>query len=410
MACPTSGGAAWFPLAIVLPLAWAVAPALPAAEPKMDKLWVYVGTYTQKESKGIYRFQLDPATGNLTGRALAAEAKNPSFVAIHPNHRFLYAVSEVENLDGKRTGGVSAFAIDPGTGDLRRLNEQPSGGAGPCHLVVDRAGKHVLVANYGGGSASVLPIEPDGRLGKATAFVQHQGSGPNPRRQEGPHAHSINLDAADRFAVVADLGLDKVFVYRFDPLKGTLTANDPPSVSVAPSPYPLPQSQGGEGRVRGAGPRHFAFHPNNRNAYVINEIASMVTAFRYDAERGVLEPLQTVSTLPKGFSGNNSTAEVQVHPSGKFLYGSNRGHNSIAIFAIDPMTGRLSPVGHQSDQIKTPRNFGIDPTGSYLLVANQDSDSIVVFRIDPQTGELRPTGTRVEVPIPVCVKMMPIPR
>jgi 6-phosphogluconolactonase len=240
----------------------------------------------------------------------------------------------------------------------------------------------------------VLPIEPDGRLGKATAFVQHHGTGPNPQRQEGPHAHCINLDAANRFAVVADLGLDKVLVYRFDPVKGTLTPNDPPSVAVAP----------------GAGPRHFAFHPNGRNAYVINEIASTVTAFRYDAQRGVLEPLQTISTLPKDFHGNNSTAEVQVHPSGKFLYGSNRGHNSIAIFAIDPMTGRLTPVGHQSSQIKTPRNFGIDPTGTYLLVANQDSDSIVVFRIDTQTGDLQPTGTKVEVPVPVCVEMMPMKR
>jgi 6-phosphogluconolactonase len=190
------------------------------------------------------------------------------------------------------------------------------------------------------------------------------------------------------------LGLDKLFVSRFDPVKGTLTANDPPWVSVAP----------------GAGPRHFAFHPNGRNAYVINEIASTVTAFRYDGQRGVLEPQQTISTLPKAFHGNNSTAEVQVHPSGKLLYGSNRGHNSIAVVAVDPMTGRLSLVGHQSDQIKTPRNFAIDPTGSYLLVANQDADSIVVFRIDAQTGELRPTGTRVEVPVPVCVKMMPIQR
>jgi 6-phosphogluconolactonase len=360
----------------------------------MDKLWVYVGTYTQKESRGIYRFDFDLASGKLTSRALAGEAKNPSFLAISPDHRFLYAVSEIEDFDGKKSGAVSAFAIDPRTGNLSLLNHQPSGGAGPCHLVVDRAGKNVLVANYGGGSVSVLPIEPGGRLGKATAFIQHKGSGPNPRRQEGPHAHSINLDAANRYAVVADLGLDKVFVYRFDPDKGTLTENEPPFVSVGP----------------GAGPRHFAFHPNNRNAYVINELESTVTAFRYDGTRGILEPLQTVSSLPKDFKGSNSTAEVQVHPSGKFLYGSNRGHNSIAAFGIDPKTGRLTPVGPQSDRIKTPRNFGIDPTGTYLLVANQDSDSIVVFRIDGQTGELRPTGNMVEVPTPVCVKMMPIAR
>jgi 6-phosphogluconolactonase len=364
-----------------------------AAEPSLDKLWVYVGTYTQKgTSKGIYLFDFDPASGKLTSRALAAKAKNPSFLAIAPDRRHLYAVSEVENLDGKRSGGVSAFAIDPGSGDLSLLNQQPSGGAGPCHLVVDRAGKHVLVANYGGGSVSVLPIEPDGRLGKATAFVQHKGSGPNRERQEGPHAHSINLDAANHFAVVADLGLDKVFVYRFNPEKGTLAPNDPPSVSLTP----------------GAGPRHFAFHPNGTHAYVINEIDSTVTPFAYDGGRGTLEPIQTVSTLPQGFKGNNSTtAEVQVHPSGRFLYGSNRGHNSISVFAIDAKTGRLRWVGNQAEGIKTPRNFGIDPTGKYLLVANQDSDSIVVFRIDGQTGELHPTGVTVEVPMPVCVKFLP---
>lgn len=385
------GGRCRLSLMMVLALASAASTCLPAAEPTSDTLRVYVGTYTQKGSQGIYRFDFDPASGKLTSRALAGQAKDPSFLAIAPDHRFLYAVSEVEDFDGKKSGAVSAFAIDATTGDLRLLNHQPSGGAGPCHLVVDRAGKHVLVANYGGGSVSVLPIEPGGRLGQATAFVQHKGSGPNPQRQEGPHAHSINLDAANRFAAVADLGLDKVLVYRFDPEKGTLTENDPPFVSVAP----------------GAGPRHFAFHPNGTNAYVINEIESTVTAFRYDGEHGILEPLQTISTLPKDFKGSNSTAEVQVHPSGKFLYGSNRGHNSIAVFAIDPKTGRLSHVRNQSDRIKTPRNFGIDPTGAYLLVANQDSDSIVVFRVDAATGELQPTGTKVDVPMPVCVKFMP---
>ena len=383
-----------FSLASVLALAFVASLPLSSAEPKMDKLWVYIGTYTEKGSKGIYRCELDLASGRLTSPTLAAEAKNPSFVAIAPDHRFLYAVSEVEEVDGKKSGGVSGFAIDPRTGDLSLLNHQLSGGTGPCHLVVDRTGKHVLVANYGSGSVSVLPIEAGGRLGKATAFIQHQGSGPNPQRQQGPHAHSINLDTANHFAVVADLGLDRVFVYRFDPTKGTLTANEPPSVSVAP----------------GAGPRHFAFHPNGRNAYVINELNSTVTAFGYDGQRGILDPIQSVSTLPKGFKGRNYPAEVQVHPSGKFLYGSNRGHNSIAVFAIDPQTGKLKPVGHQSDKIKTPRNFAIDPTGTYLLVANQDSDSVLVFRIDPDTGELRPTGNAVEVPTPVCLKMMPMGR
>jgi 6-phosphogluconolactonase len=364
--------------------------APPNKEPAMDKLWVFIGTYTGGASKGIYRCELDLATGKLTEPVLAGKTKDPSFLAIHPNHRFLYAVGEIDNFKGKNAGAVSAFAIDPKTGDLTMLNQQSSGGAGPCHLVVDRHGKHVLVANYSGGSASVLPIGDDGRLGTATAFVQHKGSSVKPQRQEAPHAHSINLDPANHFAVVADLGLDKVLVYRYDGDKGTLTPNDPPSVSVAP----------------GAGPRHFAFHPNGHYAYVINEIANTVTAFSYDPESGVLKQVQTATTLPKNVKGESYTAEVQVHPSGKFLYGSNRGHNSIAVFALDPETGRVRAEGQQGHQIKVPRNFGIDPTGAFLIVANQDGNSLVVFRIDPQTGALTPTGSMVDVPMPVCVKMM----
>jgi 6-phosphogluconolactonase len=355
----------------------------------MQKLWVYVGTYTKKGSKGIYRFDLNPASGQLTARALAAQTTDPSFLAIHPNQRLLYAVGE---LDGK-TGAISAFAIDAKTGDLTFLNRQSSGGNGPCHLVVDLQGKNVLAANYGGGSVCVLPIQNGGKLGEATAFVQHAGSSVNKERQREPHAHSINLDAANRYAFVADLGLDKVLVYRFDAGKGTLSQNDPPAADIAP----------------GSGPRHFAFHPNGKTAYVISELKNTVTALSYDAEHGVLKTLQSISTLPKAFKGTSYTAEVQVHPSGKFLYGSNRGHNSITIFAIDQETGKLKFVGNQGSQIKTPRNFGIDPTGKYLLVANQDSNSIVVFRIDAETGKLAPTGTVVEVPMPVCVKMMAAP-
>ncbi len=345
-------------------------------------------------SKGIYRLELDLASGKLTPRGLAAEATNPSFLAVHPNQHFLYAVNEVSEFGGKRFGAVSAFTLDPKTGDLTLLNQKASGGVGPCHLVVDRQGKHVLAANYGSGSACAIPIQADGSLSHDIHVVQHKGSSINPKRQEGPHAHSINLDAANRFAFVADLGLDKILIYRFDTTKGTLMPNEPPSVALAP----------------GAGPRHFAFHPNGRNAYVINELQNTVTPLSYDPERGVLKTLPSVTTLPQGFSGTSSTAEVQVHPSGRFLYGSNRGHNSIAIFTIDPTTGELKPVGHQSSQIKTPRNFSIDPTGTYLIVANQDADSLVVFRIDPKTGELTPTGSATEVPKPVCVKMIPMQR
>lgn len=358
-----------------------------------QKYWVYVGTYTgdPSDGKGIYRFEFDAATGRLTQRALAAETKNPSFLAIHPNHRFLYAVGELDRFLGKNSGAISAFAIDPKTGDLTLLNQQPSSGAGPCHLVVDKQGKHVLAANYSGGSVCVLSIEADGRLSPATAFQQHHGSSVNKQRQEGPHAHSVNLDAANRFAFVADLGLDKIMIYQFDAEKGALTPNDPPATEIA----------------AGSGPRHFAFHPNARHAYVINELASTVTVMDYDSEGGVLKPVQTISTLPKGFAGDSTCAEVQVHPSGKFLYGSNRGHNSIAVFTIEADSGRLTAAGHQSQDIKIPRNFAIDPTGNFLLAANQDSNSIVVFRINRKTGELTSNGSKADLPMPVCVKMMP---
>jgi 6-phosphogluconolactonase len=355
---------------------------------------VYVGTYTGSKSKGIYLFHLDMATGKLTPAGIAAECANPSFLALHPNGRFLYAVNEVSDFDTANSGAATAFAIDRETGKLTLLNQQSAKGAGPCHLTVDPSGKNILVANYGGGSVAVLPIQPDGRLGEATAFVQHQGSSVNPGRQKEPHAHSINVDAANRFAFAADLGLDKVLVYRFDPQKGTLAPNDPPAAAVAP----------------GAGPRHFAFHPDGRRAYVLNEIDSTVTAFDYDAKTGTLKTLQTLPTLPTGFQGNNSTAEVVVHPSGKFLYCSNRGHDSIAIFTIDAQSGRLTAAGHQPTGGKTPRNFNVDPTGAYLLAANQDSDSIAVFRIDPITGALTPTGPTVQAPTPVCIRFLPTDR
>ncbi len=374
---------------LVLP---SIATMAHAEEPaKMTKLWVYLGTYAGGKSKGIYRCELDLATGKLSEPALAAETKNPSFLAVHPNHRFLYAVGEINDFGGKKTGAVSAFSLDAKSGELKPLNQKPSGGAGPCHLVVDRQGKSVLVANYGGGSAAVLRIEEDGRLGEQTAFVQHTGKGSDPARQEGPHAHSINLDAANRFAFVADLGLDQVLIYRFDADKGALAKNEPPSVSLPPR----------------SGPRHFAFHPDGRHAYVINELANTITAMQYDAEKGILKTIQTVSTLPEGYKKPTWTAEVQVHPSGKFLYGSNRGHDSIAIFAIDEKSGELTPAGRQGAGIKTPRNFGIDPTGQFLLAANQDGDSVLVFRIDAKTGALEATGAKVEVGKPVCVKFVP---
>jgi 6-phosphogluconolactonase len=361
-----------------------------AASAQEAAVRVYIGTYTGEHSRGIYLSQLDPATGALSPAELAGEVKNPSFLAIHPNRKFVYAVSEVADAGGKPTGAVSAFAVEPKSGKLKLLNQQSSQGAGPCHLVVDATGKCVLVANYGGGSCAALPIGTDGRLGDATAAIQHVGKSVNPGRQEGPHAHSINLDPANRFAFVADLGLDKVLIYRFDPAKGSLAANDPPSAAVAP----------------GSGPRHFAFHPSGKFAYVINEIANTVTAFAYDAARGSLREIQTITTLPEGYKETSYTAEVVAHPSGKFLYGSNRGHDSIAIFTIEAATGKLTAAGHQSTGGKTPRNFAIDPTGKWLLAENQGSGTIVVLQIDPKTGGLKSTGHTLEVASPVCVRMV----
>lgn len=365
-------------------------PGSSAAGP--SRFRVYVGTYTGTGSRGIYLLEFDSNTGALTPKGLAAESLSPSFLAIHPSRRFLYSVNEAAEVGGKKGGAVSAYAIDPATGALTFLNQESSQGAGPCHLVVDRAGKNVLVANYGGGSIAVLPVLADGKVGPATASIEHAGTVADPRRQGGPHAHSINLDAANRFAVVADLGLDRVFVYRFDPAKGTLVPNDPPFTRVA----------------KRSGPRHFAFHPDGRHAYVINEINCTVTAFDYDPEKGVLTEIQTVPTQPVKVEPRHSTAEVVVHPSGKFLYGSNRGHDSIAMFAIDPASGKLTSLGNEPTQGKTPRNFAVDPTGRFLLAENQDSGTIVVFKIDPSTGKLQPTGQSAQVAKPVCIKFLAI--
>ena len=352
---------------------------------------VYIATYTQGKSEGIYVYRMHPS-GALEFVSKATGVDNPSFLDIHPQGRYLYAVNEVGEFAGKPSGAVSAFAIDSQTGELTYLNQQPSRGTGPCYLSVDQTGKFVLVANYGGGSVSVLPIQDDGRLGEATDFIQHQGSSVNPRRQEGPHAHSIVLDKANRYAFAPDLGLDKIMIYRLDLTQGKLIPNDMPWAQVK----------------AGAGPRHFDFHQTSRYAYVINEIDSTLTAFAYDGTKGTLRELQTVSTLPEDFKGTSHCADLHVSPSGKFVYGSNRGHDSIVIFAIDEDTGKLTYIGHELTQGKTPRNFAIDPTGAFLLAANQSTDTIVTFHIHPQTGKLTPTGHVTRVPMPVCLKLLPV--
>lgn len=376
-------------LAVVLGVA-ATASMVRADVKVADKYWVFIGTGGGKLAKGIYRCEFDTTTGTLSKPELAAEAANPNFVAIHPNGKFLYAVANIM-ANGKSQGGVIAYAIDGKTGALTKLNEQASGGAGPCHVNVDRAGKNVLIACYSGGSVNAFPIGDDGKLKEATGFVQHKGSGGDPKRQAGPHAHSINLSKDNRFAIVADLGLDQLLVYKLDADKGTLTPNDPPFTKTAPA----------------AGPRHFAFAPAGNLAFVINEMDSTLSSLSYDPQKGTFKTLATVSTLPKDYKGTgNSTAEVVVHPNGKFVYGSNRGHNSIAAFKYDEKTGDMSPIGHATQDINTPRNFNIDPTGQYALVGSQGGNQVVVFKIDQQTGELKPTGNKVEVGTPICIRFL----
>jgi 6-phosphogluconolactonase len=374
-------------LAFTLPLVGWGAPATEPAAATPKPMHVYFGTYTGNASKGIYSSEFDPAAGRLSAPQLAAEVASPAFLALHPNRRFLYAVNEVGTFNGQPGGAVSAFAIQPETGNLTLLNQESTRGGGPCHLVVDPSGKALLVANYGGGSIAALPIRASGELDPVQAFVQHTGSSVNARRQTAPHAHGIYLDAANKFAFVPDLGMDQILVYRWNPETVVLDPHDPPAARLAP----------------GAGPRHFAFHPTGRFAYVINELLNTVTAFTYSPTEGVLREIHTITTLPEGFTDPSSTAELVVHPSGRFLYGSNRGHHSIAIYAIDPANGRLTLAGHEPTQGRTPRNFAIDPTGNWILAANQDSNNVVVFRVDLQTGLLQATNHSIEIPTPVCV-------
>jgi len=376
-------------LILLLPLANFATPAA------SGKYLFFVGTYTEPAtgSKGIYSYRYDASTHEITPLGLAAETTNPSWVALSPNGQFLFAVNELGNYKGPNSGGVSAFSVDHSTGKLTFLNEVGSRGADPCYVTVDKTGKWVLVANYTGGSVAVFPVTEDGKLGEASSFVQHTGHGTDPKRQEAPHAHSINLSPDNRFAYVDDLGLDQVLVYKFDAAKGTLTPNDPPYAKI-------------EG---GSGPRHFALRADAKFAYVVSEMKGTVTVLANDTHAGSLRPIQTVSTLPAGFKGNIEDAEIEIHPSGKFLYASNRGDgNSIAIFAIDAAKGTLTPIDITSTQGKTPRNFAIDPSGTLLLAENMESNNIVVFRIDQNTGKLTPTGKVLEISQPVCVKFLAV--
>jgi len=355
------------------------------------ELLVYIGTYTRTEEQGIHWLKLDMGTGKLTASGKLSGQKNPSFLAIHSNKKFLYAVNEIGNYKDEKAGAVSAYSIDQKTGALTFLNQQSSKGGAPCHLVLDATGRNVLVANYTGGSVASLPVSRKGRLRPASSFIQHTGSSLLKPRQAAPHSHSINVSPGNKFAVVADLGLDRVLVYGFDSKGGKMT----PAGFVKVTP--------------GSGPRHFAFHPSGKFAYLINEITLTLNVFVWDEMRGKLNELQTIATLPVERGKGMSTAEVQVHPNGRFLYGSNRGHDTIAVFRIDQKTGKLSAVQHQSTLGKTPRNFGIDPTGKYLIAANQSSGDLFTFSINRDSGELKPTGYSIKVPMPVCVKFLDLP-
>lgn len=361
-------------------------------------IFVYVGTYTEPpngKAAGIYVYRMDPSTGALTHVRTVPGLANPSFLAFDPAQRFLYAVNETVTSAGQPGGEVSAFALDAAAGILTFLNAQPSHGTAPCHLCVDPTGRYVLTANYGSGQFVVHPIESDGRLGAVTDVVRHIGSGPNARRQEGPHAHMVTFDPSGRYALLVDLGIDRTLVYRLESVRGKLVPHDiTHSGATRQSSAPA---------APGAGPRHIAFHPNGHYAYVINELGSTVDVFAWDADAGTLSPLQTIPTLPADYAGRSTTAEIAVHPSGQFLYGSNRGHDSIAMFAIDQSSGQLTALGHTPTQGKDPRNFAIDPTGTFLLAANQNSGTVVTFRIDPSTGTLSATGNVAPIPTPVCL-------
>ena len=354
-----------------------------------DKTIVYVGTNTRgNDSKGIYICDLDMSTGELELLEHGPQVESPSFLAVHPNKQLLYACNSVGGPG--EPGALSAFAIDPGSGGLALLNQESSVGQGPCHVSVDHQGKVAMATNYSGGSVCMLPILADGRLGPATSFHQYQGSSVHPRRQTQPHAHSIWPDPSNGYALACDLGTDKVMIYAMDLAQGKLVPARTPYARIQP----------------GAGPRHLDFHPNGRWVYVVNEVASSVTLFDWDADKGVLGEVAHVPAAPEDAPGSNTAADIHVTPDGRFLYASNRDHNSLAMFSIDQETGELTLLGYEPTQGDHPRNFGIDPTGTWLFCANMRTDNIVTYRIDSGTGKLATTGFQLQVPSPCCIKFL----
>jgi 6-phosphogluconolactonase len=352
---------------------------------------LFVGTYTDGgKSQGIYIYRMDKATGALLYVSALPKTTNPSYVAIHPNHQWIYTVNELGGSNEKYEGAVSAFSLNPASKQFEFINTVPSHGNYPCHISVDKTGHFVMVANYGNGSVAVYPVRNDGGLADASCVDQHRGAGPNAKRQEGPHAHMITQGSDPRFVYNTDLGTDKIFVYKLDTVDGKLLPTDVNYSSQL-----------------GAGPRHMAFHPNQKWAYCINELNGTIEACLIDKTTGALTRMQTISTLPEGEKRDPGSADIHITPNGKFLYATNRGDiNNIAMFAVNQKSGKLQLMGHQSTKGKTPRNFVIDPTGSFLLVANQNTSNVVTFRIDPQTGKLKDTGIETAIPSPVCLKFL----
>lgn len=366
---------------------WLLAGISVAQPAGKDSMLVYIGTYSTRGSEGVYVYRFDAASGTLTDTGHRGKVASPSFLATNAAGTRLYAANEDWS---KPQGSISAFAVEPASGALTLLSQASAKGSGPCHVAVAPSGTMVVAANYGSGSVVSLPLGANGEVLEAVDLVQHTGKGPNPKRQEKVHAHSVTFDPTGERVYACDLGIDKVMIYRPDE-QGRLVPNAPASASVHP----------------GAGPRHMAFAPNGRYAYVINELDSTITQFAYDAATGALTEVEHVPTLPAGWTGNSTCADIHLHPSGRWLYGSNRGHDSLAVYAVAPDTGRLTLVEHVSSGGRTPRNFAIDSTGSWLVAANQDTDNLVVYRLDPATGRLTVKGEPVKVPAPVCVRFAP---
>ena len=351
----------------------------------------YIGTYTQGESEGIYAFDVNTETGQLEGKGVSARLENPSYLAIDKKNRYLYSVMETDHFNGTPSGAVAAFAIHRQTGNLTPLNFESTKGQVPCHITTDSFNRFLFAANYRDGNVSAFPLNADGSLGPVSTIIQHQGSGPNKERQERAHAHFVSLTPEENYLCAVDLGIDKIMVYQFDPAAGSLTLDEKRSAAIRP----------------GSGPRHLAFHPNGKFVYLVNELSSDVVFLKYSIDF-TFTAEQYISTLPEGYAGTNTCAAIHVSPDGRYLYASNRGHDSIAIYRIDAQTGKLEFVAHTPTDGKDPRDFAIDPTGKYLYAANQNSDTIVSFAIHQETGELQPLGQVISVPSPVCIKFVPL--